>query len=208
MHFAIENKEDISDWMDVVANKESFNVNPILKSEIVNDKACDWYDAISLPKAFQFSYYVHSDLKDDILAESSNGENGGECFQVVLLESLEYSTSLDLKIDIIVISEKVEENRGKYDSVIFAESSEFPSSPNRIEHVKDSMQINTKQSEVYDEAWLFGKVLWVTMLQIAFGLKFSSQGLARRYQCCCKLVKHSPLCRKGSYFSLPINGHV
>lgn len=77
-----------------------------------------------------------------------------------------------------------------------------------IEHVKGSVQKSTEESEVYNDAWLFGKVLGVTMLQIAFGLKFSSEGLARGCQCYCKLVKHSPLCRKGSYFSLPVNGHV
>jgi hypothetical protein len=240
-HFDVANEEDVSSWMDAVANEESSNFNPVLKSEVANDKAYDWYDAISLPEAFQFPDYVHSDLKDDIFAESYNKVNGCEHFQAVLpefsevlhpsfnadistesnsisrcnyvpavhLESLEYAASLDSNIDIFVVSDKVEENRCKYDSVVFPEFSEFSSSSqNMIEHVKDSMQMSTEETEVFDEAWLFGKVLWVTMLQIAFGFKFDNEGVARSYQCCFKLVEHLPLFREGSYFSLPVNGHV
>lgn len=116
---------------------------------------------------------------------------------------------MDLNVDIFIKNDKSEENRCKYATVMFSESSEF-SSPSRsmIEHVKGGVQKNTKRLEIYDEAWLFGKVLWVTMLQIVFGIKFSSEGVARGYQCCYNLVKHSPICWKGSYFSLPVNGHV
>ena len=111
------------------------------------------------------------------------------------LESLEYSVSLDLNIDIFVISDKVEKNKCKHDLVIFQEFSEFYSfSQNRIEHVKDSVQVSTEEIEVFDEAWLFGKVLWTIILQKALRFIFSSERFTRGYQYSFKLVKHSPLC--------------
>lgn len=82
-HLAIANEEDVSAWMDVVENEESFNFNPILKSKVANDKAYDWYDAISLPEDFHFSNYVHSDLKDNISTKGSNEVNGYEFVLVV-----------------------------------------------------------------------------------------------------------------------------
>ena len=77
-----------------------------------------------------------------------------------------------------------------------------------VEYVKGSVQENMEESEIYDEAWLFGKALWAIILQKTLGLIFCNERVAKGYQCCFKLVKYFPLSRKGSYFSMPVNGHV
>ena len=91
---------------------------------------------------------------------------------------------------------------------MYSECGKYLLPSQRVECVREDICGGIEETKVYDEAWMFGKVLWVTMLQIALGIKFSSKGVARGYQCCYNLVKHSPLCRKGSYFSRPVNGHV
>ena len=77
-----------------------------------------------------------------------------------------------------------------------------------VEHMKGGVQKSIEEPKIYDETWLFGMVLWVNILQIAFGLIFNNEGVARGYQHCFKLVNHIPLYWKGSYFSIPVNGHV
>lgn len=77
-----------------------------------------------------------------------------------------------------------------------------------VGYVRADVHKVTEEPKIYDEAWLFGKVQWVTMLQTTLGLIFNNEGVARGYQCYFKLVKHLPLFWKGSYFSILVNGHV
>lgn len=78
----------------------------------------------------------------------------------------------------------------------------------KFEYAKKNVDGSIDESKVYNEAWLFGKILRVIMLQEALGLKFNSEGVDKDYQCYFKLMEHLPLFRRGSYFSLSVNGHV
>lgn len=77
----VTNEEDVSIWMEPVYNEESSCFSPGLKSEVANDSTSVWYDAISLPEAFQFSYSIHLDLYVDISTKGDNEVNECEYYQ-------------------------------------------------------------------------------------------------------------------------------
>ena len=74
--------------------------------------------------------------------------------------------------------------------------------------MRSNVQMNSKKSEVYDEAWLFGKCFWLTNFQHYISAAFRHEEFSRRSWFWFSLAKHNPLYQRGSYFSLPINGNV
>lgn len=151
------------------------------KLEVIFDNACKRYDDFSLLEDFQYSDFVDHGLNINISTKDDNRENRGDNARI---------------------------NRLDYNPVAHLEYGEYPLPLKKIECASKDIHESIDESDIYGEAWLFGKVLWVIRLQITFGLKFNNEGVARGYHCYFKLVEHLPLFRKGSYFSLSINGHV
>ena len=108
----------------------------------------------------------------------------------------------DLDIDI-----SIKDDNGVNESM-YSECGKYLLPLQKVEYARKDVHGSIDESEVYNEAWLFGKILWVIMSQEALGLKFNSEGATKDYQCCFRSMEYLPLFRRGSYFSLPVNGHI
>ena len=198
--------------MEPMYHGESPCFNFASESKVAKENTCDQYEVISFPESLKCSNVLNPGLvvdtstKDDMVDKSRC-----ECFPAVLLKSIKYFHVLHpiFDVDICAKGDIIDISRCNYVRMVHSESSKyFSPSQKIIKHMKGDVQKSIEEPKIYDEAWLFGKVLWVTILQIAFGLIFNNEGVAKGYQCCFKVVKHLPLFWKGSYFSIPINGHV
>jgi hypothetical protein len=71
-----------------------------------------------------------------------------------------------------------------------------------------SIQKQEGKPEIYNEAWLFGKYFWLThdLCCDNFSSRIKRDVIVSLSWF--RLLKHNPLYRKGSYFSLPVNGHA
>jgi hypothetical protein len=158
-------------------------------------------------------YFCIFGLGSEFSPESKHGEHQHDAITFPeLLEHFDFVKS-DLSSEVSVKNDQVEEYECEYVAIPFSEVCDYFSLQQGVEECMiNNMQEGTEKIEIYDEvyneAWLFGKYFWLIHLLCYDSFSSSNKGVVFEFYSWFSLLKHNPLYRKGSYFSLPVNGHA
>ena len=160
------------------------------------------------PMCDEESFYFSIDLK----SESSIQIDCDKCAYdgISFSEPFEYPDFVNLvsNAEISIKNDVVERDEGECVPIPDSKSSYFSSSQKMIDGARSNVQEGMDESEIYDEGWLFGRDFWATYFQRTSGFSFDYDEVAKGEFFWFNLLEHNFLFRKGSYFSLPVNGHV
>ena len=160
------------------------------------------------PMCDEESFYFSLDLKSksSIQIDYDKCAYDGTPFS----EPFEYPEFFNIvsDVEISIKNDVVERDEGDCVPVPDSKSSYFSSSQKMIDGARSNVQEGMDESEIYDEGWLFGRDFWATYFQHTSGFNFDYDEVTKGEFFWFNLLERNFLFQKGSYFSLPVNGHV